>query len=135
MQITQIYKVDKLNLVSGKCSLECKNFFYLPVAEKTDRMRFVLWKSPDPLVVKINIDGASKANPGEAGVGGIFRNSNGELILGFASYLDLATTNYAEAKAICLILYFAKNMGLTKIWIESDSEILVQCLNGESLPP
>ena len=34
------------------------------------------WKSPQVGFLKLNFDGVSKGNPGQAGIGGIFCNSN-----------------------------------------------------------
>lgn len=57
------------------------------------------------------------------------------MIMGFASYLGTASSILAEAKEIWYGLFFAKDLGITNLWIESDSEILVKCLNEDSTPP
>src|SRR4051812_39435653 len=88
-----------------------------------------MWKRPSPNVIKLNVDGASKNNPGEAGIGGIFRDFFGNLIMGFASYLGTASFILAEAKALWLGLFFAQQLGFNSLWIESDSEIIVKLLN------
>src|SRR4051812_10993501 len=104
--------------------------FSLPCGEKIDDHRLIVWRKPDPPFVNLNIDGASKSNHGEAGIGGLFRDSNGQFILGFASYLGNASSMLTESKALLLGLYFAKELGTSNLWIESDSEILVKYLNG-----
>ena len=46
--------------------------------------------------VKLNFDGASKGNPGEAGFGGIFRDSNNQVRWIFADWGGEMTNNEAE---------------------------------------
>lgn len=72
-----------------------------------------------------------KLEPG----GGVIRDSIGNMVLGFALYLGIASSIFAETKAIWLGMLFAKQLELTDIWLESDSEILVKCLNGSIEPP
>lgn len=43
----------------------------------------VIWQKPAAQWVKLNVDGASKGNPGPAGIGGIIRDSRSNLIKGF----------------------------------------------------
>src|SRR4051812_29938325 len=86
-QIGQIYSSHKLLLQNGKCTVKCLQYFNLPTAVIFDRFRLVRWVKPPHNCIKLNVDGASKNNPGEAGIGGLFRDSFGNLIIGFASYL------------------------------------------------
>lgn len=52
------------------------------------------------------------------------------MISAFASYLGFTSSILVEAKAILFGLTFAKSLGLYNIWIESDSDMLVNCLSG-----
>lgn len=84
---------------------------------------------------KLNVDEASKGNPGEAGSGGLIRDSNGDFLVGFAYFLGINSSVHAETKAIYLGLKLAQELNILSIWLESDSELLVKILNGHSAPP
>src|SRR3954466_2847479 len=120
-----------------KVSLLMKLLNFLTFMQLLNRgiFNWLFGKKPSSKVIKLNIDGASKGNPGEAGIGGLFRNYNGDFIMGFASYLGTSTSIIAEAKAIYFGLHLAKENNLTNLWIESDSEIMVKILNGAMKPP
>jgi len=55
---------------------------------------------PTQGVVKINTDGASSGNPGEAGIGGLLRNSDGMWMVGFVQRIGFATALVAELWAM-----------------------------------
>src|SRR4051812_43494582 len=44
-------------------------------------------------------------------------------------YLDSQTSIYAEAKAIYLGLQHVVSMGCASLWVESDSQVLINILN------
>lgn len=114
-QICDIYFAHNLQLVKGKFSMDCMNFFKLPIIFKTVEFRLVfLWKKPDPYVIKLNVDGARKSNPGEDGIGGLFRDQHVTLFWDFP-HLGLASSIFAEAKAIWLGLFYANQLVLKKI--------------------
>ncbi|GFY81999.1 hypothetical protein Acr_02g0002390 [Actinidia rufa] len=54
------------------------------------------WKPPSTGMFKLNIDGASKGNPGKAGAGGLIRNHEGRWVAGFCH--NIGTTNSLEAE-------------------------------------
>lgn len=107
-QIVQLYASYKLLLPKGKCPVDCLQFFNLPTATTIEKFRMIFWKKPLPNVIKLNVDGARKNNPGEVGTSGIFRESFGNLIMGFSSYLCTASSIMAEAKSLWLGFYFAR---------------------------
>lgn len=61
--------------------------------------------------VKLNTYGASRGNPGEGGCGSNFGNNYSDFLFAFASYLDLVSSIYAEAKVILIGVEHAKNLG------------------------
>lgn len=99
------------------------------------KTRIVVWRKPSINVYKINVDGASKENPEEAGSGGLIRDYNGNFIVGFTTYLGIKSSVYAETKATWEGLKLAQQLGLASIWLESESELLVKILNGQIDPP
>ena len=51
----------------------------------------IQWKSPPDMWVKLNLDGASRGNPGPAGCGGVFRGPLGKWLAGFSINLRVCT--------------------------------------------
>lgn len=51
----------------------------------------VSWKPPARGNFKLNIDGLAIENPGRGGIGGVFRDHEGNWILGFCMHLTLTT--------------------------------------------
>ena len=49
---------------------------------------------------KLNFDGAAKHNPGEAGIGGVFRDAEGKILRTFAMDCGEASNNEAELHAL-----------------------------------
>jgi len=74
------------------------------------------------------IDGASRGNPGEAGFGVVFEaNGEPEEIAGF---LGRTTNNVAEYAALLAALTHARRLGIARLTLYSDSELLVRQLSG-----
>lgn len=74
-------------------------------------------------------DGASRNNPGEAGVGIVIKR-NGELIDTIAKYIGITTNNIAEYRAAIIGLERALELGATKVRLLADSELLVRQIAG-----
>ena len=79
----------------------------------------------------INVDGASRGNPGKAGVGAVIRGSDNTIIERVSKYIGIATNNIAEYQALILALETAKQIGAEKINIYADSELMVKQIKGE----
>ncbi len=75
-------------------------------------------------------DGASRNNPGEAGVG-IFITRDSIPIEKIARYLGTATNNVAEYTAAIIGLEHAVMLRATRVKLCADSELLVKQLNGQ----
>eukprot|EP00253_Pinus_taeda_P010380 PITA_10380 len=86
------------------------------------------FKYPRDHFVKLNFDGASKGNPGEAGFGGIFRDSNNHVRWIFADWGGQMTNNEAEFWALHQGLRIAIRNGYTNLEITGDSQIVVDML-------
>ena len=78
--------------------------------------------------IKLNFDGASKGNPGEAGFGGIFRDSNKQARWIFADWGGEMTNNEAEFWALHQGLRIAVRNGYTNLEIAGDSQIAIETL-------
>jgi ribonuclease HI len=75
-------------------------------------------------------DGASRGNPGPAGAGFILLDPGGEIRAQAGHYLGVATNNVAEYRGLLLGLKAAHKLGILKLHVFSDSELLVRQLNG-----
>lgn len=76
-------------------------------------------------------DGASRGNPGPSGAGVVLLDHNEDQIMQLSCFLDSATNNEAEYRALIRGLEAAGELGLSSIRIFSDSELVVKQLRGE----
>jgi ribonuclease HI len=87
-----------------------------------------LWSPPPKDFLKLNFDGASKGNPGDAGYGVIFRNHLGHIIAIGAGPLGHSTNNAAELWALINGLQMASQNNYTKLIVEGDSQVIIGLL-------
>jgi ribonuclease HI len=85
----------------------------------------------NPEEIKINIDGASKGNPGKSGIGIVIYSSDGKEIKKYNQYIGIATNNAAEYTALIYALEEALMLRAEKVAVFSDSELLVKQISGE----
>lgn len=78
--------------------------------------------------LKINIDGGSRGNPGEAGCGVVV--NSGTRIAGYYYYLGNQTNNFAEYKALEYALLLSKEIGAKSVTVYSDSELVCKQITG-----
>ncbi|MEW6446845.1 MAG: ribonuclease HI family protein [Bacillota bacterium] len=83
----------------------------------------------------VNIDGASRGNPGPAAAAMVLQDESGEVLLIKSKSLGVTTNNVAEWSAlegaIKALGYFARRQGKIEAVIRSDSELIVRQFNGE----
>jgi ribonuclease HI len=80
--------------------------------------------------VIINVDGAARGNPGPAAIGAILKDEAGNIIGRISRLIGITTNNQAEYRAIIAALEKAINSGTRQVIIKSDSELVVQQING-----
>ena len=80
--------------------------------------------------MRAHIDGASRGNPGPAGIGVLFLGPDGAVVERLHRGIGKATNNVAEYAALLLALEQAKAMGVKDLEVHSDSELLVRQLQG-----
>jgi ribonuclease HI len=78
----------------------------------------------------INTDGLSKNNPGPAAIGAILKDTRGKVVATVSKAIGVATNNEAEYRAIVAALEKALKLGVEQIELRSDSELVVNQLNG-----
>lgn len=78
----------------------------------------------------INIDGASRGNPGRASVGVVLRDAEGKTLKEHGRCIGRETNNVAEYTAMIDALRLAAGMGARELVVRSDSQLLVRQLTG-----
>ena len=99
-------------------------------AEKKATSR-VLPTQKEILEFHIQADGASRGNPGKAGVGAVISDAQGRTVKELKCFLGMATNNVAEYRAVILALEKALELGGGRVTVYLDSELVVRQLQGE----
>ena len=101
----------------------------LTVSEKgiTDTLNI---KKEAGLIV-VNVDGASRGNPGESGIGVAIFDKDSNLISEACDYLGVATNNIAEYRALILGIKLSTEYNAKRTLFKSDSELMVKQIKGE----
>ncbi|MCG0274739.1 MAG: ribonuclease HI family protein [Thermosediminibacteraceae bacterium] len=81
--------------------------------------------------LRVFIDGASRGNPGDAGIGIVMLDEKGNVLKEVSDYIGQTTNNIAEYTALVTALKEALEMGCEEIEVFSDSELMVKQINGE----
>ena len=81
-------------------------------------------------VAKAFVDGASKGNPGQAGIGAVLLTMEGRKIAQLSAHIGVATNNIAEYTALIECLKMAQRMGVRSLFVLGDSELMVKQMNG-----
>ncbi|PZR58886.1 MAG: peptide-methionine (R)-S-oxide reductase [Candidatus Meridianibacter frigidus] len=84
-----------------------------------------------PIQATLFADGGSRGNPGHAASGAVLVTANGTVIRDVGRYLGIATNNIAEWTAVVDGLKAARELGLDRIAVRLDSELVVRQLSGE----
>jgi len=85
---------------------------------------------PAPGVVTANIDGGARGNPGPAAYGIVLHEPGGSTLLALGKYVGRATNNVAEYYGLIAALDAARERGVKRLRVESDSELLVRQMQG-----
>lgn len=80
--------------------------------------------------VTIFTDGASKGNPGAAGIGVVLSDSEARILAEISEYIGETTNNVAEYKALIRGLEKAAELGATEVEISTDSELMARQITG-----
>ncbi len=80
--------------------------------------------------VTIHTDGASRGNPGDAGIGVVIESEDGTVLREISHYIGKATNNVAEYTALVAGLRTAAELGATEVNVCTDSELMAHQING-----
>ena len=101
------------------------------VAKGTEASSPSLFKDPKESEWTLYADGASRGNPGEAGVGAVIADSHGRTVKELKYFLGVASNNDAEYQAAILALEKTYDLGAKRVALHLDSELVVRQLKGE----
>lgn len=85
-------------------------------------------------MVKINTDGSSNITKRTAGIGGVVRNRNGDLIMAFAKAFHFCTNNQTEVQAALYALNWCRQNNMTNCILEMDSLMTINMMKGVYKP-
>ncbi|XP_077242465.1 uncharacterized protein LOC143882977 [Tasmannia lanceolata] len=100
--------------------------FGLPCIQERTSAVFCSWTRPADEVYKLNTDAAVRN--GNGGIGGLIRNSEGEVQVMFSLRSDIQEIHLLEMEAILHGINLARKEGYNSIWIESDSLLAVNVI-------
>ena len=80
--------------------------------------------------VILNVDGASRGNPGPAAIGVTIKDEECRLLAIISERIGTTTNNQAEYKALIAGLQKAILIGAQRVSVNSDSELVVKQLQG-----
>ena len=80
--------------------------------------------------ITLHCDGASKGNPGPAGIGMVLTAEDGSEIQAWGQPIGRATNNVAEYRALIAGLERALALGAQELKVRSDSQLMVRQING-----
>lgn len=80
--------------------------------------------------VIINVDGAARGNPGPAAIGAVIKDQVGHVTGRVSRSIGTTTNNQAEYQAIIAALEKAIASGAVDVLVKSDSELVVNQING-----
>ncbi len=79
----------------------------------------------------VETDGASRGNPGFAGVGVIIKDETGKTLETIGKFLGISTNNQAEYQALITALEAVQRYAPEAVTVHSDSELMVKQINGQ----
>ena len=80
--------------------------------------------------VIIFTDGAARGNPGPAAIGAVIKDDKGNILASISQCIGTTTNNQAEYRALIAALEKAASLGARQVSLYSDSELMVNQING-----
>ncbi len=117
------HKIEEISLAEG-CTKDALKEALYALADRIDE-EFGLTEAT------MAVDGASRGNPGPAGIGAAILDRNGQSLAELSRYIGQATNNEAEYQALLAGLELAKERGIASLVIQTDSELMAKQIRGE----
>lgn len=83
-----------------------------------------------PDLVRVNVDGGARGNPGRAAIAAVVGDEAGEVLVERGEEIGIATNNVAEYRALLLGIALAAELGAQRIELIGDSELVVRQVEG-----
>lgn len=83
-----------------------------------------------PKSLSVYTDGASRNNPGEAGIGVVIKDAQGKILQTASEYLGTSTNNVAEYRALILGLEEIQQLEPETVDFFLDSQLVVRQMQG-----
>lgn len=84
-----------------------------------------------PGKVVVFTDGASRGNPGKAGIGVLITSVDGLILKEISEYIGITTNNVAEYRAVITGIEEGLELGADAIELKTDSQLVVRQLKGQ----
>lgn len=78
----------------------------------------------------VNVDGGARGNPGQAAIGAVVSNVDGDVLREIAERIGVATNNVAEYRALIRGIEAARALGADELEIIGDSELVARQVTG-----
>ncbi|MQL97989.1 hypothetical protein Taro_030692 [Colocasia esculenta] len=104
--------------------------WFMPLV-RSKQVKLIRWIPPIHHFC-LNVDGASKGNPGICGGGGCIRDTKGDILVAFAHFYGEGNSIIAETHALCDGLRLADQFGVRLASVYSDSLTLVNSVKDRS---
>lgn len=98
-------------------------------------MEKVCWEFPLEGWMKINIDGASRGNPGRGAIGFCIRNDTGDVTFAVGKEINESTNTEVEACTILEALKHYRDNRYIQFYLQIDSFLLKNLIYGTWKPP
>ena len=103
----------------------------MPLPKQEVRPRLVNCRPMPPHdELHLFIDGASKGNPGAAGIGVLLTDPDGETVCEIGESIGVTTNNVAEYRALIRGLEEARARGALRVVVQTDSQLLARQVEG-----
>ena len=86
---------------------------------------------PDKGMLRVNVDGGARGNPGPAAIAAVVQDGDGEVLEERSAAIGRATNNVAEYRALLLGIERAAALGAKELELVGDSELIVRQVKGD----
>jgi ribonuclease HI len=123
-EMLRTYRQYYGNRVTFETPVKIINFTFTPTAGETPTKAMLLEES------KLYTDGGSRGNPGDSACAYVICDLNDKVLEKAGYYMGIATNNQAEYMGMMRGLQRARELGIDKITLFSDSQLVVNQMNG-----